>query len=383
MKKELKIAIAIFVNAFVLGLNITGIMPVLSMVSERYAGISTGMIQLLQTLPYALLMVGSFVVGNLTMRFSKKKIVLAGLIIVGFFGTLPALLDAFPVLFLCRFFIGFGFGIYSPMNTAIIAEFFPPEKRGSFMGLHVVGMGIGTMLCNMTGGLLAKSGLRYFYLVYLIAFLGAVVVGFVLPETPVVSAEKAANMKLNSMVYALSVMFFMHTLFINAYNTNISLFISENISTDPGVSGLATSVSAAFALCVGLLFTKISGIMKRATLPFSIFCAAAGYAAVLFIPGMPGVMIASALCGASLSCFSAMGSFLISVSVEPEAVAKASGVYSIIGGIGGLIAPIVLSGTANALGGNTPNNQFITAFVGMLLLGIAVSVFIFRKKEES
>ena len=84
MKKELKIAIAIFVNAFVLGLNITGIMPVLSMVSERYAGISTGMIQLLQTLPYALLMVGSFVVGNLTMRFSKKKIVLAGLIIVGF-----------------------------------------------------------------------------------------------------------------------------------------------------------------------------------------------------------------------------------------------------------------------------------------------------------
>ena len=40
MKKELKIAIAIFVNAFVLGLNITGIMPVLSMVSERYAGTS-------------------------------------------------------------------------------------------------------------------------------------------------------------------------------------------------------------------------------------------------------------------------------------------------------------------------------------------------------
>ena len=72
MKKELKIAIAIFVNAFVLGLNITGIMPVLSMVSERYAGISTGMIQLLQTLPYALLMVGSFVVGNLTMRFHHR-----------------------------------------------------------------------------------------------------------------------------------------------------------------------------------------------------------------------------------------------------------------------------------------------------------------------
>ena len=79
-------------------------------------------------------------------------------------------LESFAVLLLARIVIGFGFGIMGPMNTAIISEFFPPEERAGYMGLHVVGMGIGTMVGNLLGGMLAGIGYRYFYLVYLIAF---------------------------------------------------------------------------------------------------------------------------------------------------------------------------------------------------------------------
>ena len=382
MKKELKIAITIFAMAFVLGLNITGIMPVLSLVSEKYASYSTSQIQMLQTVHYALMMAGSLSIGYLTTRFSKKKIVLAGLLIVGLTGVFPAFVEGFWVLLICRVLIGFGFGIFSPMSTAIIAEFFPPEKRAGFMGLNVVGMGIGTMICNLLGGLLAKNGLRYFYLVYLAAFLGAFVVLLVLPETPAISGERASRIKLNSMVYTLSLMFFMHTLFINAYSTNISLYISGNITRDPGASGLATAVNAASAMIMGILFTKVVNRFRGMTLSFSIFCAAAGYASVLFIPGMAGVMISSVLCGVSLSCFSAMGAYLISISVEEEAVAKASGVYTIIGGIGGLIAPLVLSTSAGLLGENMPENQFRIAMAGMFLLAAVVTVFLSGRKQE-
>ncbi|MBQ1312859.1 MAG: MFS transporter [Blautia sp.] len=368
--------------AFVLGLNITGIMPILSLVSEKYASYSTSQIQMLQTVHYALMMAGSLSIGYLTTRFTKKKIVLAGLLIVGLTGVFPTFVEGFWVLLICRVLIGFGFGIFSPMSTAIIAEFFPPEKRAGFMGLNVVGMGIGTMVCNLLGGFLAKNGLRYFYLIYLAAFLGALVVLLVLPETPVISGERASRIKLNSMVYTLSLMFFMHTLFINAYSTNISLYISGNITRDPGASGFATAVNAASAMVMGILFTKVVNRFRGMTLPFSIFCAAVGYASVLFIPGMAGVMVSSALCGVSLSCFAAMGAYLISVSVEEEAVAKASGVYTIIGGIGGLIAPLVLSSSAGLLGGNTPENQFRIAMAGMFLLGATVAVFLSGRKQE-
>ncbi len=381
-KKTFSIVISILANAFAFGLQITGVMPVLNMISEKYSQYGTGTIQLLQTIPYALLIAGSLSIGWLTTKVSKKKLVTVGLAIVGITGTLPCFIEGFTVLFVCRILIGFGFAVSAPLNSAIIADFFEPDKRAGYMGLHVVAMGIGTMAANMLGSILAKNGLRWYFLVYLSGLVGSLIVAVFLPEVPPARTASASDMKLNSMVYSISLMSFAHTLFINAYSTNISMYISQNITQDPSTAGLATSINAAFAMCVGMLFAKIANRMKNATLPFSIFSAAAGFAAILLIPGMSGVVISSALCGVSLSCFSAMGAFLISVAVKNEAVAKANGVYTIVGAIGGLIAPMVLNTGASMAGGNTPVNQFRIALVGMAALGVLASVYIGRQSSK-
>ena len=66
-----------------------------------------------------------------------------------------------------------------------------------------------------------------------------------------------------------------------------------------------------------------------------------------------------------------------------EAVAKASGVFSIIGGIGGLIAPIFMGNVAKiVLGENTAGNQFVIAFFGMLIFGVIAVVIMIKKKEN-
>ncbi len=379
MTLKRKTAISVFMVAFAFGLNITGIMPVLSLVSEQYKDYSTTLIQLLQTVPYGLLMAGSAMVGWMTTKWTKKKLQIFGLLVIGISGVMPFFTDSFTVLFLARILIGFGFGIVSPLNTAVIAEVYEPEERAGALGLHVVGMGLGAMSGNLLGAVLAGAGVRYFYLVYAIGFLSALIVAVSQKETSPTPAGKAADAKLNLDVYLISGMSFLHTLFINAYNTNISLYIADTITKDTGASGIATAVNSVFALLVGALFTKISGILKNATLPFSAFAAVAGYTALLFIPGMSGVIIASALCGVSLSCFMAMASYLLSVIVEKEAVAKASGVFSIVGGIGGLIAPVAMSGLSTAAGGNTPKHQFTVAAAGMLVLTVLIAIYV--KKE--
>ena len=69
--------------------------------------------------------------------------------------------------------------------------------------------------------------------------------------------------------------------------------------------------------------------------------------------------------------------------MEPDAVTKASGVFSIIGGIGGLIAPAVLGNTASILlGENSAENQFRAAFFGMLILGGAVLIVTMRSRKK-
>lgn len=381
--RKIKAAVSIFLIAFAFGLNITGISPILGVLNEKYSEYGTSMVQLLQTLPYLLLMLGSLLIGWWITKASKKKIVLLGLLIIGFCGIVPFFSEQFWVLFLSRLLIGFGFGIMGPMNTAIISELFEEQERAGYMGLHVVGMGVGTMAGNLLGGILSGIGFRYFYLAYLIAFISWGAVQFLLEETPPVKTEKASAMKLNTKVYALSFFSFAHTLFINAYSMNVGIYILQNITEDTTVTGAVTTVNAIFALLCGASFAKISGLLKHYTVAGSIFSAAAGYGALLALPGMAGVYIASALCGVSLSCFMAGASMQISVSVEPNAVAKASGVFSIIGGIGGLIAPAVLGNTASILlGENSAVNQFRVAFFGMLMLGILVLIAAIRSRGK-
>lgn len=134
-----KIAVSIFMIAFAFGLNITGIMPILGILNKQYAAQGTSAVQILQTIPYALLMAGSLVIGWLTSKFSKRNIAMAGLTVIGICGILPFFLNGYGMLLVSRILIGFGFGITSPINTAIVAEFFQPNERPAYLGLHVVG----------------------------------------------------------------------------------------------------------------------------------------------------------------------------------------------------------------------------------------------------
>lgn len=386
MKTNHKIALSILTTAFAYGLNITGVLPILGILSETYSKYGDGTVRLLQTIPYLLTVVGSLIAGWLTTKFSKKKIVITGLLIIGVCGVFPFFVESFYLLFVTRVLIGFGFGIVSPMNNAVIAEFFEPQERVSYMGLHVVGMGVGAMVGNVLGGILAGIGYSFFYLVYALAFVCALVVQIFLIETSCTVSEKKKRMKLNSKVYVISAASFIHTLFINVYNTNISIYIFENLSRNSSVAGISTALNSCAALLMGLMFGKLFNRLGRMTLPFSVFIAAAGYACILFVPGLPGVLLASVCCGVSLSCFMAMCSFLISISVDQYAVAQASGIFSVIGSIGGLIAPIAVGNLSlKFLGADTAVNQFQVGMTGYVLFGIIVLVFMLyegRKEKK-
>ena len=61
-KDELRIGGSVFLIAFSIGLNLVGVAPILGVLNEVYAGKGTGLIQMLQTIPYLTLMLGSLLV---------------------------------------------------------------------------------------------------------------------------------------------------------------------------------------------------------------------------------------------------------------------------------------------------------------------------------
>lgn len=384
-KSNNSIKISIFSIAFVLGLNITGVAPVLGMLDVTFKKEGANAVQTLQTVPYFLLMVASILVGWLVTKISKRKIVLIGLIIIAFVGASPFLVDSFSFMMISRVLVGFGFGIVSPLNAAIISDFFEGKDRAALMGVHVTGMGIGSIFINIVGGILGNFGYQKYFLVHLIALAAFVIVIYQLPDTGAQTQSATQKLKLNKMVFELSLISFFHTLFITAFMTNIATHILQNLNGSSALTGIVTAVQGGFALLVGFNFSRISSALKRNTLPFAIFAAGLGYLSVIILPNnILGILFGSACLGISLSCFMAQASYIISVSVPQISIALANGVFAVIGGIGGLLSPIILNGlTSHIFKNMSTSGVFIICAIGMFVLSICSYILVTLKSKNA
>ncbi|MDR1902003.1 MAG: MFS transporter [Treponema sp.] len=313
-----KTAFIVFIIAFSLGLNVMGVSPILGALNHNFASLPVSAVQLLQTIPYALLMAAALFIGRLTLMISKKRLVLAGLLLIGICGTLPFFNNNYRFLLLTRILIGLGFGLVGTLNTAIISDFIKAENRPAYMGLHVAGMGIGALIGNLQGGIIAAIHYRYFFLVYTAAFISAVGVTLFLLETPPQKNVEHSSLKMSGKVYFISFMSFAHTLFITAFSTNIGMFILETMKGNTALAGTVIAVNAAFALLVGFTFSFITKIFGKWTLAAAFLFGTLGFIFLLWIPGIAGIFSGGALCGVSLSCFMARGTYLISTAVKPE-----------------------------------------------------------------
>ena len=81
-KDELRIGGSVFLVAFSIGLHLVGVAPILGVLNEVYADKGTAMIQMLQTIPYLTLILGSLLVGWLTHHSSVKRLELISLLLL-------------------------------------------------------------------------------------------------------------------------------------------------------------------------------------------------------------------------------------------------------------------------------------------------------------
>ncbi len=371
--KNKKIALSVFLIAFILGLNVVGVTPILGVLKERYSEYGTTMIQLLQSSVYLLIIIGALLLGWFTTKFSKKKIATMAAIWVAVFGLIPMFVDGFEVLLVCRILIGFAFGLLNPLNLAIIAELLEPKDRAGYMGMHVVGMGTGAIVGNMLGGIFAGIGYQYFYLIYIMAFLCMLGIQFTLPAMEPVESQKVKSAKLNTRVYTILAASLFQLLLLDAFNINVGIYMTEFISGSTELIGTVNMVNAVCALITGISFAKLTQKFGLKVIAYAVLLGALGYLAILVVPGVAGVFICSATGGICRSSLGAGFGLMIANAVQKEATAKAGGLNTVVSGIGGLMAPTILGNTADfVMGGNTASNQLTMAMIGMAIFGIVL-----------
>ncbi|MBD2763808.1 MFS transporter [Kocuria sp. cx-455] len=129
---------------------------------------------------------GAMTLGSLGDKIGRKKAVLIALGLFGVFSILGSMAPNPETIIGLRFLIGLGMGGATPSLLALVAEYSPLRRRGTFMTLVILGLPGGALL----GGLVAAAwlpavGWRGIFLIGGVLPLILLVVSvFFLPESP-------------------------------------------------------------------------------------------------------------------------------------------------------------------------------------------------------
>ncbi len=103
---------------------------------------------------YALLLLPA---GELVDRFGARKLALGGLALFAIGAGAGALVSSFGELIVARIVQGAGAGLVSPAALAGAVSGFPPERRGSALGIWGASAGMSNLLGPLLGGLLTVA----------------------------------------------------------------------------------------------------------------------------------------------------------------------------------------------------------------------------------
>lgn len=96
-------------------------------------------------------------IAKLSDQFSRKWIIIISLIIFSIMTALGGLATGFITLLIFRIGVGIGEAGVGPASQSIIADYFPPKKRGFAMTILVIGASLGMILGFVGGGLIAEN----------------------------------------------------------------------------------------------------------------------------------------------------------------------------------------------------------------------------------
>ncbi len=95
--------------------------------------------------------------GRLADRFSRRNIILIGLIVWSAMTTLSSAARNFIMLLLARMGVGVGEAVINPCAFSLVADYFPKERLSSALSIYMMGIQAGAGLSLVIGGVAVQA----------------------------------------------------------------------------------------------------------------------------------------------------------------------------------------------------------------------------------
>jgi MFS family permease len=262
-----------------------------------------------------------FMVSYLSRKFSRKFIILTGLVLYLIGGVGPAFMNSIPTILVFRAILGLGIGLISPTFNALIAENFQGLERSRMYGWVTAINGIGGAIFLSIGGFIASYGWRSVFFSYSYAALLLILVLFFMPKFPPVrNNEPSINhstIRIPRIFYAIALASGLHVMLYFTVPTSISLYLAENGIGTSATVGYLTALSLIGVFLAGLFITRLTRLFKRGLIPFGFVLFGLGFLLESLAHSVWMVAIALFLIGMAEGIF-----YLLSFNKTAEVVPK-------------------------------------------------------------
>lgn len=370
-KQKNLLKIAIITMSFVqMGTN--GIAPILAQIAAAFPDASATRVQFLMTFPSIFCLIFTMITAFLSDVLPKKTLALSGLSIVGAGGVLACCFHgSLNILFLWAAVLGIGIGMVAPLAPALINERFINQEKQTMLGLQNAANTLGSMLMTFIGGFLAVMGWQFGYLVYLLGIPGIIFTIIGLPRDKKTSAVKADAPKRDPfrlVIWKEMIITLVLLMGFSAVPANLAMLVAERGLGDTSLSGMMSTVFLFGGMAFGILFGKVSSILKKRTDLTGAILLAVGALIIASSSSIPLLFVACFLAGSSISLI--MPTCMGSASRLKGYETLNSALLLSASFVGVFITPLLTSLTAKITGSGSVTYRFIMVAIVAIILAV-------------
>ncbi|WP_028217056.1 MFS transporter [Paraburkholderia oxyphila] len=163
----------------------TVIGPVLPAMQQHFAsvpGIET-LVPVVVTMPMLVLGALAMVIGAVSDKIGRKRVLVGSLVLYAIAGTAPLYLDSIHTILASRALVGFAEAAAMTVSTSFIGDYFTGAKRDRYAALQVTVASTSAFVFNLMGGVLGAYGWRAPFIAYALPLLLAPLVQIFIWDT--------------------------------------------------------------------------------------------------------------------------------------------------------------------------------------------------------
>lgn len=357
------------------------ILPAMQQHFQHIPGIE-GLVPLVVTMPMLILGVTAMVIGGITDRIGRKRVLVGALVLYSLAGVAPLYLESIYAILASRALVGLAEAAVMTVSTTFIGDYFSGAQRDRYASMQITVASVSAFIFNLLGGLLGTHGWRTPFIAYALPLLLVPLVQFFLWDTHGSNGKAAAgiqdegdgmafNPRLLTVICLVAAVIGIVFMVVPVH---LSFMLADIGTQSTSAIGIAYSLNSLGIICGTVLFGWILATRLSITMQFSagaLLCGA-GFVVMGMSHAFQIITLGAAIngvgCGIAVPAMISWG--LRSLPFSHRGFG--AGAFTASQFVGYFCSPIIVMGMATHMG----SRAAVISDIGHALLLLAVLMFL-------